>query len=83
MDQWQLPVTETAGTCEILVQLLRFSIPEPTSWAELKIVARRLTEVCRHAGLSDVTGGTIAAGPHGRIEITVSRSMGVMGVEDG
>ena len=83
MDEWQLPVTETAGTCEILVQLLRYSIPEPTSWADLKVVARRLTEVCRQSGLSDVTGGTIPAGPHGRIEITIVRNKGVKGVEDG
>ena len=83
MDEWQLPVTETSGTCEVLVQLLRFSIPEPTCWAELKVTARRLAEVCRQSGLSDVTGGTIPAGPHGRIEISIERKKGVMGVEDG
>ena len=83
MDEWQLPVTETAGTCEILVQLLPFSIPEPTCWADLKVVARRLTEVCRQSVLSDVTGGTIPAGPHGRIDITIARRKSVGGVDDG
>lgn len=74
MDEWQLPVTETAGTCEIGVQLLPYSIPEPTCWAEIQVVARRLSEVCRErVVLSDVTGGSIMAGPHRRIEISMAR----------
>lgn len=75
MDEWQLPVTETAGTCEILVQLALFSLPEAGSWEEVKGVARRLGEECKRRGaLGDVTGGEIKAGPHQRILVEMVRS---------
>lgn len=74
MDVWQLPVTETAGTCKVLIDLLPFSLPEPSSWREVKAAAGKLNEDCRvKTALSDVTGGAVAAGDHGRIQISMLR----------
>lgn len=85
MDEWQLPVTETAGTCELSLQLARLSLPEPGSWTEIKAAARMLNEDCRSkAALGDVTGGAITAGPHDRIQISmVRRTSGTDEVADG
>ena len=74
MDSWQLPVTETAGTCELLLQLAPLSLPEAGSWTEIKAAARILNEDCRSkAALGDITGGDITAGPHDRIQISMMR----------
>lgn len=84
MDDWQLPIIETAGTCEILLKLLPFSLPEPSSWQELKAVARKLNEECRvGVPLEDVSGGAITAGPHGRILISMVRTTRGLKVADG
>lgn len=81
MDAWQLPVTETAGTCEVLLELLPFSLPEPGSWKEVKAAARKINEDCRvKSALSDVTGGAVAAGEHDRIQISMVRNS--RGTED-
>ncbi|CAD6577520.1 MAG: hypothetical protein ASARMPREDX12_008384 [Alectoria sarmentosa] len=80
MDSWQLPLTETVGTCDVLVQLSPFSLPEPGSWREVKAAARDLNEDCRtKAALGDVTGGAVSAGQHGRVQISIARTTG--GVE--
>lgn len=85
MDTWQLPVTETVGTCDVLVQLAPFSLPEPGSWREVKAAARNVNEYCRtKASLGDVTGGADTAGEHGRVQISITRTTsGVEGVADG
>lgn len=84
MDDWQLPVTETAGSCEILVQLAPLSLPEASSWKEVKAAAAKLSDVCRvKSPLGDVTGGEIAAGPHDRIQISMVRRTGGLEVVAG
>lgn len=75
IDEWQLPVTERAGTCEVSVQLAPFSLPEAGSWEEIKGVVSRLGEECRRRGaLGDVTGGEIRVGVHERILVEMVRS---------
>ena len=77
IDVFQLPVTEAVGTCELLVQLAPLSLPDFSSWHEVKAVARQLNEHCRvRKALSDVTGGTITAGIHDRIQISMVRRKG-------
>ena len=76
IDKWQLPVTETEGTCEVSVQLAPFSLPELSSWGEIKKTTRELSEACR-SGV--ITGGLSAAGPHERILISVARRRGMEG----
>lgn len=74
MDTWQLPVTETVGTCDLSLQLAPFSLPERGSWQIVKAAARRLNEDCRvKATLGDVTGGAITAGQHDRVQISMVR----------
>lgn len=80
MDVWQLPITETVGTCDLLLELSRFSLPEFSSWQEIKEVARHLDEKCRGKGaLGDVTGGAASTGVHGRIQVSMVRSKGGVG----
>ncbi|CAF9908207.1 MAG: hypothetical protein ALECFALPRED_004350 [Alectoria fallacina] len=85
MDTWQLPVTETFGTCDVLLQLAPFSLPERSSWRQVKAAARDLNEYCRtKKALSDVTGGAVTVGDHGRIQISIVRTTSdVEGVADG
>lgn len=74
IDQWQLPVTETDGTCEVLIELAPLSLPEASSWRDVKAAARKLNEDCRsRAALGDITGGAVTAGPHDRIQILMVR----------
>ena len=74
MDEWQLPVTETSGTCELSVRINSFSVSESSSWMVIKAAARELNGDCRvKAALGDVTGGAITIGRHDRIRISLAR----------
>lgn len=82
MDDWQLPVTETVGACQVGVRMARFSSPEEASWMGVKEAAVRVNERCRVRGaLMDVTGGWTTVGLHGWIEVVIERCGSGSGVE--
>lgn len=73
-DDWELPDTYIAGTCEIDLRLAPLSLPEPSSWMEVKAAVTKLNDDCRvKSTLGDVTGGRFTAGPHDRIFIQLLR----------